>query len=195
MSLASTPSRFLIALAAAALSCAGPALAQEQERVNPTARALADFREEVTEYVELHRKLEATLPEVPTEATPLQLDQRQRALAALIQDARRGAAPGDIFERDSRPIIRKLLFAVFTGPDGKRLRASINDENPGQAVKLTINGRYPDSIPVSTVPPRVLAVLPPLPPELEYRFIGSTLILLDAHAHIIVDYMTGVLPR
>jgi hypothetical protein len=195
MSFASTPSRFLIALAAAALSCTGPAMAQEQERVNPTARALADFREEVNEYVELHRKLEATLPDVPKEATPLQLDQRQRALATLIQNARRGATPGDIFERDSRPVIRKLLFAVFTGPDGTRLRASVNDENPGQAVKLTINGRYPDSIPVSTIPPRVLAVLPPLPPELEYRFIGSTLILLDVHAHIIVDYMTGVLPR
>jgi hypothetical protein len=62
-------------------------------------------------------------------------------------------------------------------------------------VKLTINGRYPDSIPVSTVPPQVLAVLPQLPSELEYRFIGTTLILLDARAHIIVDYMTGVLPR
>jgi hypothetical protein len=45
------------------------------------------------------------------------------------------------------------------------------------------------------VPPQVLRSLPPLPPELEYRFIGTTLILLDAHAHIIVDYMTGAVPR
>jgi hypothetical protein len=195
MSFASALPRTLIVLVAAGLSFARPAPAQEQERVNPTARALADFREEVADYVELHKKLEATLPDVPKEATPSQLDQRQRALAALIQTARRGATPGDIFERDSRPIIRKLLFGVFTGPDGKRLRAAINEENPGQAVKLTVNGRYPDSIPVSTVPPKVLAVLPPLPLELEYRFIGTTLILLDAHAHIIVDYMTGVVPR
>ena len=166
-----------------------------QERVNPQARALADFREEVDKYVELHKKLEATLPELPKDATPTQIDQRQRALAALIQTARKGAAPGDIFERDSRPIIRKLLYAVFAGPAGNRLRASINEENPGQVVKLTVNGRYPDSIPVSTVPPQVLRALPQLPPELEYRFIGATLILLDAHAHIIVDYMTGVLPR
>ena len=169
--------------------------ATAQERVNPQARALADLREEVDKYVELHKKLEATLPELPKDATPTQIDQRQRALAALIQTARKGAAPGDIFERDSRPIIRKLLYAVFAGPAGNRLRASINEENPGQVVKLTVNGRYPDSIPVSTVPPQVLRALPQLPPELEYRFIGATLILLDAHAHIIVDYMTGVLPR
>jgi hypothetical protein len=184
-------------LAAAAVTVAWlPAAAgQQAERVNPQAKALAEFREEVDEYIELHKKLEATLPDVPKEATPAQLDQRQRALGALIQTARKGADPGDIFERDSRPVIRKLLYSVFTGPDGKRLRASVNEENPGQAVKLTINGRYPDSIPVSTVPPQVLAALPHLPPELEYRFIGSTLILLDAHAHIIVDYMTGVVPR
>ena len=174
-------------------AASNPAIAQE--RVNPQARALADFREEVDKYVELHKKLEATLPELPKDATPTQIDQRQRALAALIQTARKGAAPGDIFERDSRPIIRKLLYAVFAGPAGNRLRASINEENPGQVVKLTVNGRYPDSIPVSTVPPQVLRALPQLPPELEYRFIGATLILLDAHAHIIVDYMTGVLPR
>ena len=169
--------------------------AQEQPRVNETARALADFREEVDEYLELHTKLAATLPPVPNDATPLQLDQRQRALGALIQSARKGATPGDIFERDSRPIIRKLLFGIFGGPDGKKLRASIADENPGPAVKLQVNGRYPDTIPVSSMPPQVLQVLPQLPKELEYRFIGSTLILLDVQAHIIVDFMTGALPR
>jgi hypothetical protein len=41
----------------------------------------------------------------------------------------------------------------------------------------------------------VLAILPRLPPELEYRFIGSTLILLDVDAYIIVDYITRAVPR
>ena len=182
-------------LLVAVLMTTTAAAAQEQPRVNDTARALADFREEVDEYLELHKKLAATLPPVPNDATPLQLDQRQRALGALIQTARKGATPGDIFERDSRPIIRKLLFGIFGGPDGKKLRASIADENPGPAVKLQVNGRYPDTIPVSSMPPQVLQVLPQLPKELEYRFIGSTLILLDVHAHIIVDFMTGALPR
>jgi hypothetical protein len=34
-----------------------------------------------------------------------------------------------------------------------------------------------------------------MPEELEYRFIDDQLILLDAHAHIIVDYLTGAMPR
>jgi len=69
------------------------------------------------------------------------------------------------------------------------------DENPGESVKLAVNGRYPDTIPLSSVPPQILKALPPLPEELEYRFIQNSLILLDVHAHIIVDYLTAAVPR
>jgi hypothetical protein len=41
----------------------------------------------------------------------------------------------------------------------------------------------------------VLAALPKLPEEVEYRFVGDRLILLDAHGHIIVDYIEDALPR
>ena len=61
------------------------------------------------------------------------------------------------------------------------------DENPGR-VRLHVNGRYPESVPVVTVPPQVLQGLPKLPEELEYRFVGDRLILLDVHADTIVDY-------
>lgn len=187
--------RAVIAALAVAFAALPASARPQAERVNPHAKALAKFQESARAYVELHKKLEATLPAVPNEATPAQLDQRQRALAALIQDARKGAAPGEIFDRDARPYIRKLLYGIFTGPSGKRLRLAIHEENPGEVVKLTVNGRYPDTVPFSTVPPQVLSNLPPLPTELEYRFIGTTLILLDAHAHIIVDYLTGAVPR
>ena len=33
------------------------------------------------------------------------------------------------------------------------------------------------------MPPQVLAALPKLPEDIEYRFIGDRLILLDVHAH------------
>ena len=46
------------------------------------------------------------------------------------------------------------------------------DENPGR-LQLQVNARYPESVPVSTVPPQVLQALPKLPEELEYRFIGD----------------------
>jgi hypothetical protein len=173
--------------------CAWPVAAQE--RVNPTAKAVAKYQDAIQKYVELQRKLAKTLSPLPTDATPAQIDQRQRDLAKLVQQTRRGAKQGDIFDHDVRPVFRRLLRGLFTGPDGKKLRASVMEENPGPAVKLEINGRYPDTIPLSSVPPQVLRELPQLPKELEYRFIADKLILLDTGAHIIIDYLTGAVPR
>ena len=56
-------------------------------------------------------------------------------------------------------------------------------------MKLAVNGRYPDEVPISTVPPQVLAQLPKLPEELEYRFIQNNLILFDPHSHTIADFV------
>jgi hypothetical protein len=196
----------LLPLATAALSAlmtvvpAAPARSDDArqappQRVNPNAKAIAGFQEEINEYVELHRMLEKTLTPVPRDATPEMIDKFQRDLGRLVQQARKNARAGDVFESDARPVLRKLLAGLFNGPDGKKLRMAVAEENPGESVKLVVNGRYPDTIPLSSMPPQVLQTLPQLPAELEYRFIESTLILLDVHAHIIVDYMTGAVPK
>ena len=46
------------------------------------AQALATMNERVKEYVALHVKLERSLPKLPKEATPEQIDKNQRALHA-----------------------------------------------------------------------------------------------------------------
>lgn len=157
------------------------------------ADALVTLEARVKEYLELHKKLDASLPALSNEASPAEIDKHQRSLGRLVQDARRGAKPGDIFTPESRVVIMRLLARVFGAPDGRQLRASIMDENP-VAVTLAINGRYPDTIPLSTVPPQVLQGLPTLPEELEYRFIGNRLILMDVRAHVIVDIVENALP-
>lgn len=157
------------------------------------AEALAEFNKRVTAYAELHRKLEATLPPLPKETTPAIIDRHQRALAALILQARKGAKQGDIITPATQQVFRQLLTRVFSGQEGRELKATIMDVNPGD-IGLTVNGRYPDQIPLSTMPPPVLAALPKLPADLEYRFIGDRLILLDVHAHTIADYMDNVFP-
>ena len=50
-----------------------------------------------------------------------------------------------------------------------------------------------------TVPPNILAALPKLPEDLEYRFVNKHMILLDVHANLIVDlrverYSVGARP-
>ena len=156
--------------------------------------ALAAYSKRVNEYLALHNRLKGTLPNLAKESSPEAIDQHQRSLEKLIAAQRKAAKQGDIFGAEPERIFRAHLARIFAGPDGKQLKASINDENPAGAVKLAVNGRYPDEVPLSTMPPQVLAVLPKLPEEIEYRFVGDHLILLDVPAHLIVDFIPNALP-
>ena len=157
------------------------------------ADSLATMNDRLADYVALHQKVERSLPAMPDEATPEQIDRRQRVLEQRLRTARAQARQGDIFTPEARPVIRRLLAEVFDGPEGRQLKASIMDENPTQ-VALKVNGRYPDTVPISTVPPEVLQTLPKLSEDMEYRFIGDALILLDAHAHIVADFIDDAIP-
>ena len=192
--------RFALAsvMLAAALRAAdgdGPPLSQSAPpRVNADARLSVEFLKRVDEYVSLHEKLEATLPRRSDRAVAAEVDSHERALARLIAQARAHAKQGDILPSDTRAYLRRQIGRAVGGPDGPAIRRSIMDENPGK-VQLRINGRYPDGIPVTTMPPPVLGALPKLPDHIEYRFIGDRLILLDVHAHMVVDYMDDALPH
>ena len=155
------------------------------------------MNDRLKDYYALNQKLELSLPKLPKNATPEQIDHSQRELAKLMQKARATAKPGDIFTPEARPVIKRLMATVFSGPDGKELKASIMDENPvtPATMKLAVNGRYPDTVPLTTIPPQVLQTMPKLPENLEYRFVGDWLILLDVHAHVIADYIEDVLPK
>jgi len=176
------------ALAFVAIQPSAPA-PQKHTRVNPDAVTIEQFKQRVGEYVALHRKLESTLPALPKQTTPQEVDAHERALAKLIQQARASAKPGDIFLPKMQLLVRRLLAPVFTGKAGEQIKAEITDKEYKGDVKLVVNGRYPDEVPVSTMPPQVLAALPKLPEELEYRFVLHSLILFDPHAHIIPDFV------
>jgi len=180
------------AVATAAALTLAPATSA-QTRVNADAALAAEFTKKTQAYSALHNKLEAGLPKLGKETTPEEIDRHQREMERLFAQARPRAQVGEFFSKDIRAYFRRQLARVFQGPEGPSLRASIMDENPG-AIKLQVNGRYPDTVPLSTMPPQVLAVLPKLPEDLEYRFIGNRLLLLDVHANLIVDYIEDALP-
>jgi hypothetical protein len=153
---------------------------------------VAEFGRRVKDYVAMREQLAGTLKDVPDRATPRQIDAHQRALLALVAKARSDAKVGDIFVPEMQTFVRGLVKRVLDGPEGAKVRASLMDENPVGA-KVEVNGRYPDTVPMSTMPPDVLAALPALPDDMEYRFVGDRLILLDVKAHIIVDYVANAI--
>lgn len=159
-----------------------------------TGKAVEEFTARVKEYAALHQKIEGTLTKLPDKPTPQQIDTKQRELGRLIKEARIKAKPGDVFTPTMQAYVRRQLEKVFSGPEGAARLASVMDENP-VGTKIGVNDRYPDSIPLSTMPPEVLQVLPKMPEELEYRFVGDNLVILDPHAHLIVDYVPAALPK
>ncbi len=181
---------------------ASPAQAPPTERVvgpisEADAKALGTMNDRLKDYLELHLRLEKSLPALPDKATPEQIDKNQRALEQLMRQERATAKQGDIFTPEARPVITRLLATVFGGADGKRLKASIMDENPVDPIKLRVrvNARYPDTVPLTSIPPEILQTLPKLTEDLEYRFVGDWLILLDTHAHLIADYIPDAMPK
>lgn len=161
---------------------------------NQVAKEMAEFVIRVESYNQLREKLMADLPRLADKATAEEVEKRQVALQARIVAARKGAKPGDIFEPSMQTVVRALMAKVFADPARRaELRATIAEENP-TGMKLAVNTRYPDA-PVVTMPPEVLKNLPTLPKDLEYRFVGESLILLDTRAHLIVDMMSYALPK
>jgi hypothetical protein len=179
-------------LASSLLPVQNPA-ASQPINIHADAKTIEEFMDRVNAYVAVHQKLERALPKLPDDATPQQIDRAQRTLAAQIQSARAGAKRGDLFTPEMTAIVKRLLNQVFAGTDGWQLRSSIMDENV-KFIALKVNQRYPDGIPLTSMPPKLLKALPDLPEEMEYRFVGDQLIVLDSHAHIIGDFIPDALP-
>lgn len=168
--------------------------AQNTQRVS-TAAALSAFRRALDKYMTMRRDLERTLPPLPTQADAAKIDEYELALGKLITRARSHALQGDLFVPEVRPLVLRLCRKVLTSPDGRAALEEIGDESLERSLQPRINERYPDGVPLSAVPYQLLKILPPLPDELEYRFLGEDLILIDIDARIIVDFLRHAIPR
>ena len=105
---------------------------------------------------------------------------------------RRRAQPGDIFTPDIRAKFRRLLAPELKGEDGRDAKEIVKDDAPS-SIAFKVNAPYPEGAPLPTVPANLLLNLPPLPKHVEYRIIGRHLILRDADANIIVDYIPNAI--
>ena len=170
-------------------SSQAPTSQAKKAPANASALVIKDFLKRVDDYATLHKKLEGSLPKLAKQATPQELDAHERTLATLVQESRKDAKPGDLLTRAMQGFVRTVLRPLFSGKEGLQIKDEILDKEYKGNVKLVVNGRYPDEVPVSTMPPQVLAALPKLPEELEYRFIQNNMILFDSHAHLIADFM------
>ena len=181
--------RSLTLIAVLTLLAPGPAYGRPP-RAAQVARddALGEFTTLVAKYLALRADLEKGLPALTGSDDPDQVRTVETTLAARIREARARAKQGDLFTADASAAFRKILHQL----DAATWKA-IMDHNPGRFPNR-VNDSYPKTKPLSTVPPNLLARLPPLPEGLQYRFVGADLILHDTKANVIVDRLPEAIP-
>jgi hypothetical protein len=144
--------------------------------------AAVDFDARMLIYAELRANLQQGLPALRLTDDPREILKAEHALAKRIRAVRLGAHGGEIFTPEISAAFKHALV-LETRPS---TCASILDDNPGE-FSLSINDTYPKRRPLSTVPPGILMLLPRLPADVDYRFLGRHLILHDTRANVILD--------
>ena len=184
----------IVALAACtAAVCRQPRITPRQEVKFPP------FEQRVRQYMELHRSVEHSLAPLATGASAAEVAARKKAFGDALRAARTDARQGDIFSPEVAPRFVAAVRSETQGRDGAPAKKTIREDNPASAgvfprVRVAVNAVYPDSAPLSTMPPTLLLRLPALPKELEYRFVGRALVLRDVAAGLIVDFIPDALP-
>ena len=117
------------------------------------------------------------------------------AMQSGIRSARSGARRGAIFTEDVGRLIRGRLKTrlVDCGDTVEDVLAFVNEERLPGVPKPRINEPFPWEL-GSAMWPSFLAVLPPLPDELQYRFADRDLVLVDIHSDLVVDILVNALP-
>ena len=174
-----------IPLTAMAQTPAGPDADQPDFRVVVQGtfdpETLAEFNRRVDDYAALRRRLEVGLPPLVVTTNPDDIESFEHRLSERIRHAR-GSRRGQVFA----PAMEGQLKRMMTARADPITVKAIMDDNPGE-FDVDVNDTYKKKYALGTMPPKILLLLPDLPPDLQYRFVGRHLILYDARANLIVD--------
>jgi hypothetical protein len=183
---------FAVVLLVSAAASAAASPVAGQTAVNPQAAAIVDFQQRLNGYLKLREELSRRLKPLSPTANAAELAARQEALAATLRAARKSARQGDLIVPAVAAQIAETVADDVHLRDAGIKRATFQ-EVPN-APRPVINRLYPTDSALPTVPPLLLRKLPQLPDNLQYRFFGRHIVLLDGDTQIIVDYIPDVLP-
>ncbi|MCU1337231.1 MAG: hypothetical protein JWO19_2812 [Bryobacterales bacterium] len=154
---------------------------------NPT---FGDFSQRVEQYLKVRKALP---PERTTKRQEEILD-RRHALAQAIRTSRIAAKQGDIFTPEISEQFVRVIRSTLQGSDASNARKTIRQGEPVASLHLSVNGAYPEHMPLTTVPPTLLLRLPQLPERLAYRIVGRDFVLEDTEARLVIDFVPAAIP-
>lgn len=171
------------------------AVAQQTSGNAPVeAAVIQQFQDRIEQYMALRRRLANEITGPAANSSAVQVTNASDALAAAIQRARPGKRNGSFFKAPTTAVLKRRLTGVVGETDVTLMLAAIDDDGPASPAPAVYR-RFPTASQLATMPPSLLAVLPPLPKELEYRIVGNSLVLRDIDAALILDYIPSAVPR
>jgi hypothetical protein len=153
--------------------------------------AVKEFQGRIDNYLSAKKKQD--IAKKPTDS-PDKLAQEKQQTTEKTKEARPQAQRGDIFTPVVTAYLKQQIESTLRGPEGGKVRASLRHAEPLPNVQLKVNAKYPRNLPLQSTPPTLLKNLPPLPKELQYRIVGSTLVLYDMSSGLIVDFIPNAVP-
>lgn len=187
---------FAAGLALAACACReAPVQATETTR---DALAMQDFDRRVENYIQIHRQIETKYKLRHIKATKIGGDiiKRQHLLAERIQAARSSSKEGEIFTPEISAYFTRSIDAAYLA-NSEGILSSLACVPRPVNLRIKANGIYPEGSDYNIMPPTILLHLPRLPEEqeyrLEYRIVGTDLIIRDVEANLVVDVMRNAI--
>jgi hypothetical protein len=160
------------------------------------ASAVATFTRGVQEYADLHRIFDRGLPLDWMASDPAMGEFAAAELATMLRDARPNARVGDFFKPAVADAFRFRIATTLREHDVDIAALADTGDEEGDVpenLRLAVNRPLPWGVTDATWPAAVKD-LPALPRELEYRFIGRALVLLDVRANLVVDVLELAIP-
>lgn len=149
---------------------------------------LSDFNSRIGKYESL--KKSQSLPKKQSNSAEVVNKEKHQATQKL-QKARPAARQGDIFTPSIAAYFKRQIQKTLHGPDGAKVQASLKRAEPLPTIHLEVNERYPENLPLQSTPPTLLQNLPQLPKGLQYRVVGTTFLIYDLDANLVVDLIPG----
>jgi hypothetical protein len=151
---------------------------------------IREFTRGVDRYMNMRWTLETPLGPDTLCADPEEIQRALTKLANAIRSERASALPGNIFTPAVAEFFRQQIRPAFR-EDSDQLRFYLEDATTGIPTGLPaveVNETLPWG--VGDRPwPSLMARLPVLPVELEYRIVGRDFVLLDASIDLVIDVL------
>jgi hypothetical protein len=176
----------------------GTALAQQPVAAEPAPpgpldSAWTSFAASVDGYVKLRARVSQELPPLVVTAKPAEIAAASDAIAQAVQRANPKASQGRFFTPQTAAEIRRRIDRYARSHDLSSVIAPDADERETKRA-FNVYTRFPVDSVMQSMPPGLLAQLPPLPKLLEYRLVGRVLILRDTDAALVLDYLPNAVP-